>query len=78
MDAAIKLAWGVGGKLLVDEISKITDIPVVKKEVRKLGKEAIDTYVGRGTGAIKDATVNSSKPVVEESDVLNLQVEHKK
>jgi RHS repeat-associated protein len=46
-----------------------------KIPTQKLGREAIDTYVSRGTGTIKDAVVNSIPRKVEESDKLDIKIE---
>lgn len=49
-----------------------------KTPIKKLGKEAIDSYVGRGGGAIRDGYSDNRTQTIEESDKLDLKIETKK
>ena len=51
---------------------------IEKIPTNKLSKQAIDTYVGRGSGAIKDGYFDNRSQTVEESDKLDLKIEQKK
>ena len=73
------------GNIILNTVLKkkvIDKIPLQKvidaKPMQKLGQEAIDTYVGRDTGVITDAVVNSTPKTGEESDKLDLKIETKK
>jgi RHS repeat-associated protein len=48
---------------------------IEKIPIKKIGTEAIDTYVGRGAGAIKDGYFNNRRSKVEESDKIDLKIE---
>jgi len=69
-DAPIKGGVTVVGAVASKAIDKIP--------IKKLGKEAIDTYVGRGAGAIKESDFDNRAKKVEESDKLDLKIENKK
>ena len=59
-------------------LNQATNRAINKIPTQKLGKEAIDTYVSRGTGAIKDGIVDNTPKAVEESDKLDLKIEQKR
>jgi len=47
-------------------------------KMKELTKQVIDSYIGRGGGAIRDGYGDSKTPAVEESNVLDLKIETKK
>lgn len=65
-------------KVGVAAVGVATSKAIQKIPLKKLGKEAIDTYVGRGVGAIKDGYFENGTQKVEESDKLDLKIETKK
>jgi len=70
-DDALKKVGFIGLGLILGQGTDI--IPT-----SKFGKQAIDSYLGRGTGAIKDGYFDNRVRIVEESDELNLTIERKK
>lgn len=69
-DAGIKAGVAVAGEIMGAAVDKLP--------IKKIGKQAIDTYGGRGTGAIKDGYFDNRTVKVEESDKLDLKIEQKK
>ena len=69
-DAGIKAGVAVAGEIMGAAVDKLP--------IKKLGQQAIDTYGGRGAGAIKDGYFDNRTVKVEESDKLDLKIEQKK
>jgi hypothetical protein len=70
-EALIKL-----GKTVV--LDRLTSKAVDKLPIKKLGKDAIDTYVTRGGDAIMNGVLDNKVVDVEQSDKLDLKIEKKK
>jgi RHS repeat-associated protein len=69
-DAAIKTTFAL--------ISTVAGDVISATPLKPLGKQAIDTYVGKGVGAVKDGYFKYNPPKVEESDHLDLKIEKSK
>jgi RHS repeat-associated protein len=69
-DASIKTGFAVAGMAIGEGADKLP--------IKPLGQQAVDSYLGTTTGAVRDGYFDNRVLPVEESDELNLKIEQKK
>lgn len=69
-DAAYKTGFSLAGTLVGDGVKK--------HPIKELGQQAIDTYIGKGVGAIKDGYFDYRQVKIDESNKLDLKIQQKK
>jgi|GEM_PF-1174370 len=67
---------GIKGGFIV--VGAVAGKGAEKLPVKQLAREAVDSYVGTTTGAVRDGYFDNRVLPVEESDELNLKIEQKK